>query len=149
MQLSEHFTLAEFVESQTAARKGIDNTPPPHVLENLRILAAGLESVRALLGDRPIRISSGYRCPALNTVVGGARQSAHMDGLAADFTCPGFGLPLSVCAAIAASPLRFDQLILEFDAWTHLSFAPALRREILTVRRRGRRAVTLPGLVAK
>ncbi len=149
MQLSKHFALAEFVESQTAARKGIDNTPPSHIIDNLRMLATGLENVRILLGNRPIRISSGYRCPALNTAVGGARSSHHMQGFAADFTCPAYGRPMAICEAIAASSIRFDQLILEFDAWVHLSVAPSTRRQVLTVRKLGRRAVTMPGLVAK
>lgn len=149
MQLSKHFTLAEFVESQTAARKGIDNTPPPEILSNLRMLATGLENVRVLLRSKPIRISSGYRCAALNTAVGGARGSHHMQGLAADFTCPGFGPPQAICEAIARSGVGFDQLILEFDAWVHLSVAPSQRRQVLTVRKIARRAVTMPGIVPK
>lgn len=147
MQLTEHFTLAEFVESQTAARRAIDNTPPPHITTNLIALAHGLEQVRTLLGGKPIRISSGYRCPALNKAVGGARNSHHVDGIAADFTCPAYGPPMAICEAISASSIRFDQLILEFDAWVHISFAPTLRGQVLTVRKAARGAKTMPGLV--
>ena len=74
---------------------GIDNTPPPEIVENLKRLAAGLETVRALLGA-PLEISSGYRCAALNEAVGGSGASQHLLGLAVDFACPGFGTPLEV-----------------------------------------------------
>ena len=111
MRLTEHFDLAEFTLSQEAARRGIDNTPPDEVLENLYILAMALEEVRARLGC-PIVISSGYRSPALNAAVGGAPNSAHVLGYAADLTCPGFGAPLSVCKAIATLPdFKYDQCI--------------------------------------
>lgn len=131
MQLTEHFGLDELVFSSTAARFGIDNTPGPDVIEHLRVLAAGLEDVRALLRDLPIRIDSGYRCSALNRAVGGVGHSAHMDGFAADIVCPAFGSPLDVCRAIAASTLQFDQLIQE-GTWTHVSFDPLARRQVLT-----------------
>ena len=81
-KLSEHFTLEELIFSQTAMRKGIDNTPAPDIVRNLRRLAGALEDVRALLGA-PVVISSGFRGEALNRAVGGARNSAHMRGLAA------------------------------------------------------------------
>ncbi len=132
MKLSDHFALAEFVTSQTAARRGIDNTPPPEVLERLVGTAQALEAVRSLLG-KPLLISSGYRCPALNKAIGGAVGSAHVLGYAADFICPGFGDPLEVCQAIAASDLKFDQII-EEGTWVHISFDPRMRRQVLTMR---------------
>lgn len=135
MKLTPHFTLEELVASQTAARRGIDNTPGPDVLKNLGILAEGLERARALLGA-PMLISSGYRCPALNTAVGGARNSAHKSGLAADFIAPGYGTPIQVCRLLEvhAAEIGFDQLIQE-GTWVHIGFpAPnaAPRREVLT-----------------
>lgn len=131
MRLSDHFTLAELTASQTAARKKIDNSPPPAVIERLRDTARCMEEVRALLGNLPISVSSGYRSPRLNRAIGGAKNSAHMTGYAVDFNCYGFGDPLAVCRAIAASDIPFDQLI-EEGIWVHLSFAPPLRRQVLT-----------------
>ncbi len=135
-RLSAHFMLQEFTFSQTAARCGIDNTPTPEVLKNLRRLAALLEEVRSLLGDVPIRVSSGYRCPELNRAVKGARRSAHMQGLAVDFTAPGFGTVLQVARAMVRSDLAFDQLIHEYGCWVHLGLAEdgaEPRRQVLSI----------------
>ena len=144
MRLTDHFILAEFTISQEAARRGIDNDPPPEVVENLYLLAMALEDVRERLGA-PIVISSGYRSPALNEAVGGAANSAHVLGFAADITCPGFGRPLSVCRAIASMPnLRYDQIIHEYGTpagggWCHLSIDPRGRMQTLTINRNGTR----------
>lgn len=135
-RLSPHFTLAEFTFSQTAARCGIDNTPTPEVLKNLRRLAALLEEVRGVLGDVPIRVSSGYRCPELNRAVKGARRSAHMQGLAVDFTAPGFGTVLQVARAVVRSGIVFDQIIHEYGSWVHLGLAEdgaVPRRQVLSI----------------
>ena len=132
MQLSQNFALSDLIRSETAEAEGIDNTPPPGIVENLKRLAAGLEAVRALLGA-PLEISSGYRCAALNEAVGGSGTSQHLQGLAADFACPGFGTPLEVADAIRRSGLEFDQCILEYGRWVHLSFSDAPRRRILTI----------------
>ena len=129
--LSEHFTLEELTFSATAQRKQIDNKPPAEVLENMKRLAAGLEEVRAVLGNKPMRINSGYRSPKLNRAVGGARLSAHMAGYAADFVCPDFGSPLKIVKALAATGIQFDKLIQE-GTWVHISFAPEARRQLLT-----------------
>ena len=117
--------------SQTAAERGIDNTPTPDIIANLTVTAQGLEQVRALLGNNPIHISSGYRCPALNAAVRGVPDSAHLTGFAADIECPDFGSPTQIVEALAASALQFDQAITE-GTWAHVSFAPPLRRETLT-----------------
>ena len=130
-KLSEHFTLEELTFSATAQRKQIDNKPPAEVLENMKRLAAGLEEVRAALGNKPMRINSGYRSPKLNRAVGGARLSAHMAGYAADFVCPDFGSPLKIVKALAATGIQFDKLIQE-GTWVHISFAPEARRQMLT-----------------
>ena len=131
MKLSEHFSLDEFTASETATRKGIDNTPPPVVAEKLRMLAATLEQVRSLLGNNSIRISSGYRCLELNRAIGSGDLSAHVLGYAVDFTCPKFGTPKEVANKIAESPIKFDQLIYE-GTWVHLSIDPKNKRELLT-----------------
>jgi zinc D-Ala-D-Ala carboxypeptidase len=131
MKLSEHFNLNEFTASEAALRKGIDNTPPPAVTERLRMLAATMEQIRSLLGNNSIRISSGYRCLALNRAIGSGDLSAHTLGYAVDFTCPGFGTPKEVANKIAESPIKFDQLIYE-GTWVHLSIDPRNRREVLT-----------------
>ena len=136
MQLSEHFSLEELIASEIAARKGIDNTPSPSIIVNLRVLAAGLEQVRAALGGKPIHVSSGYRCAALNRAVGGAGKSAHMDGLAADILCPQFGPPLDVCKAIVNAGIKTDQIIHEFGHWCHVAFAApqqVARGQLLTI----------------
>jgi len=132
MQLSPHFSLSQLVYSETAEQNGIDNTPPPEIVENLKRLAAGLESVRSLLGA-PLEISSGYRCPALNEAVGGSSASQHLQGLAVDFACPAFGTALEIAQAIRGSGLDFDQCILEYGRWVHLSFSDAPRRRLLTI----------------
>lgn len=132
MNLSAHFTLAELTVSQTARRKGIDNTPSPEVLQNLQELANGLERVREVLGC-PIIISSGYRSPKLNAAVDGSKTSQHCNGEAADFIAPGFGSPLEVCQEIIKhqDTIQFDQIIHEQD-WVHISFTPEPRGSILT-----------------
>lgn len=133
-RLTDHFSLAELTQSETAARRRIDNTPSPAAIENLTRTAQTLEQVRALLGGRPVLVSSGYRSPALNAAVGGAAKSAHMTGLAADFICPGFGSPLEICRKLAASNLSFDQIIQE-GTWTHIGLAPVgqkPRQQVLT-----------------
>lgn len=137
MQLSAHFSLEALTASETAARRGIDNAPTPSVIVNLTRLADSLERVRTILGNRSIHINSGYRSPALNAIVGGAKISAHMDGLAADIVCPSFGTPLGVCAAIEASGIDFDQIIYEFGAWCHFAIAHdgfMGRKDILTIK---------------
>ncbi|BDC46011.1 D-Ala-D-Ala carboxypeptidase family metallohydrolase [Paraburkholderia terrae] len=132
--LTTHFTLEELTISQTATRRGIDNTPSPAAVDNLKKVAALLEQVRTLLGTKPVLVSSGYRSPGVNAAVGGASNSRHLLGLAADFTCPSFGSPKAICKEIAESELAFDQLIFE-GAWVHIGLPPdntPSRRQILT-----------------
>lgn len=128
--LSEHFSLAELTQSSTAVRLGIDNTPSVEIIQNLRIVAKGLERVRALL-EHPLHIDSGYRCLKLNTAVNGAKNSQHMDGWCADFICAAFGTPLEIVKIIVKSGILFDECIQE-GHWVHISFAPALRQRVLT-----------------
>jgi hypothetical protein len=128
--LTEHFSLEEMTFSETAVRHGISNRPDAETMVRLAQTARGLERVRDLLGA-PVRVTSGFRAPAVNAIVGGSPGSAHLCGRAADFKSP-FGDPFAVCRVIAASDLVFDQLILEFGAWTHLSFDSRVRRQLLT-----------------
>ena len=133
MNLSEHFTLEEFVFSETAVRLGIDNNPSPEIQEHLKVVATNLETVRTLLGT-PIRITSGYRSVALNAKIpGSSNTSAHTLGWAADFVSPQFGTPLQVCQKVAASGIKYDQMIHEFGTWTHLSFDTRMRQMDLTI----------------
>jgi len=124
MMLSEHFSLEELTASEVAARAGIDNTPSPEAMRNLLRLTEGLELVRAALRNNPINVTSGYRSPRLNQMVGGAKNSMHTQGLAADILCPSFSPPLEVCRAIAASGIPVHQIIHEFGRWCHVAFAP-------------------------
>src|SRR2546425_5160406 len=136
MMLSEHFSLEELTASEVAARAGIDNTPSAETMRNLLRLAAGLELVRAAIGNNPIHVTSGYRSPRLNQMVGGSKNSMHTHGLAADILCPTFGPPLEVCRAIATSGIPADQIIHEFGRWCHVGFAAegqTARNELLTI----------------
>jgi hypothetical protein len=136
MMLSEHFSLEELIASEVAARAGIDNTPSPEVLRNLYRLAEGLDRVRQVLGNAAIHVNSGYRCQRLNQAVGGAKNSAHILGLAADIVCPNLGPPLTVCRAIAKANLGTDQIIHEFGRWCHVAFpaeGQAPKNDLLTI----------------
>lgn len=136
MNLSKHFTLAEMTVSQEASRRGIDNTPGLEVVDNLRWTASLLEELRDLLGH-PILISSGYRSPKLNSAIGGSKSSQHVQGLAADFICPGFGDPYEVSNAISQSTIKYDQLIHEYGRWVHISISDAPRRQDMSIFRAG------------
>ena len=122
MKLTQHFTLEELIASDIAARHGIDNIPSsPLVLTNLKTLAEGLENVRTLLG-KPITINSGYRSIMVNSLLGSKPSSQHTKGLAADFICPSFGTPKDIIKKIVSSDIKYDQVILEFNRWIHISF---------------------------
>lgn len=131
MQLTTHFSMDELTASSIALRLCINNQPIPNVQANMLVLAEGLEAVRNLLGGQPMHIDSAYRCEALNRAVGGAKDSAHEQGFAADFICPTVGKPIDIVRLIAQSRIDFDQLIQE-GTWVHISFAPTLRRQVLT-----------------
>lgn len=132
-RVTADFALSEFVVSHTAARLGMDNTPPAPVLATLRnVLIPAMQHVRDLLGV-PVQVQSGYRCPALNSAVRGAPKSQHVDGHACDFVAPQFGPPSKVAQFLVdrMADVGFDQLILE-GGWVHISFAPRPRNEVLT-----------------
>lgn len=136
MKLTENFTLYEATFSQAASRAGIDNTPSPVVLENIKQAAKGLQLVRDVLGA-PVRVSSWYRNSAVNKIVGGAKGSSHTQGWSIDFDCDSVGTPLQICQRIYKANIGFDQLIHEFGAWVHISFDPRMRGELLTFDRFG------------
>lgn len=148
MNLSEHFTLAEMLSSQTATRKGIEEQfkPGPEIIDNLRALCVNiLEPLRRSLGV-PIRISSGYRCQRLNRAIGGATNSQHRYGQAADISSPDVS-NREILERIIALRLPIDQMISEFEdkhgepAWIHVSFGPRHRRQILRAQRINNRVV--------
>ncbi|MCA3180941.1 MAG: D-Ala-D-Ala carboxypeptidase family metallohydrolase [Burkholderiaceae bacterium] len=134
MNLSPNFTLDELLLSQTATRRGIDNTPTATIIAELQRLAQTiLQPLRDHLG-RPVVVSSGYRSPALNRAVGGAQNSDHMYGRAADITVPGLK-PRDVALTIVELRLPFRQCIVEGGRWVHVSIGDSSvepRREQLT-----------------
>jgi len=137
MRLSPHFSLEELTLSDTAVRLNIDNTPDEETINNLTFLASELEYVRDILGN-PMVVSSGFRCHALNDHLGSKRTSSHCKGLAIDFVCPSFGDPRSIVSAIIMANINYDQVILEYDRWVHLSFHPEHpRKQALIIDKEG------------
>lgn len=119
MNLSPNFTLEEMTASETASRHGVDNIPDNDALMNLRRLALFLEEVRKVVG-MPLHINSAYRSPEANKLVNGKSTSQHCKGAAADIKVKGM-TPDQVVKAIIAAKLPYDQVIREFDSWTHVS----------------------------
>jgi hypothetical protein len=130
-KLSEHFSLSEFLRSETAESRHIDMTPSDHVLASLEALCIHvLEPLRALLGthyeqETPLVVTSGYRPPALNAAVGGVPGSQHLSGEAADLVVPRRPVIEISRLAAGARSLPYDQCIHEFGRWTHISYAHA------------------------
>ena len=121
-QLSAHFSLDEFLVSQTAARLGRAIEPTASDIRNLtRLCETVLEPLRIDL-RLPIQITSGLRPPWLNQAIGGSTSSAHMDGRAADIRVQGMK-PIDVCRRVVAIGLPIDQVIHEFGSWTHVGIA--------------------------
>lgn len=135
MKLSPHFTLAELTYTD---HRQFDNTPTQIEISNLQRLAQFLEIVKATLGGKPVIITSGYRSKAVNDAVGSKDSSHHRLGLAADFRVPGM-TPDAVVRALLKLP--YQQIIREFDAWTHISIPQtgAPRRQALIIDRTGTR----------
>lgn len=125
MQLSSHFTLEEFMYSETAIRLGIDMTPNnAQVMCMIRLCENVLEPLRMQVG-KPIKITSGFRPPALNKAIGGAANSAHQFGCAADTQIDGM-TPLQIIQLVKISAwgrIFVDQGIEEFGSWAHLAVA--------------------------
>lgn len=127
MKLSEHFYLDEFTVSQTAIRNGIINEPDEFAINNLKALATNvLEPIRNRLG-KEIHISSGYRSHRVNKLIGGAANSQHVYGMAADISAKGMTTE-ELYIFIKTSGIAFDQLIQEFDRWVHVSYSISKNR---------------------
>jgi uncharacterized protein YcbK (DUF882 family) len=145
MQLTKNFSLAEFVATQ---HRNIDNTLPSQLMPQAMATAAMLERIRAALSalagrDVPILISSGYRCPALNSAVGSGATSDHPKAMAVDWIAPAFGTPHQICKALAPQmdALGIGQLIHEFGRWVHVSSRTPSRpnNRIITITSAGAR----------
>jgi uncharacterized protein YcbK (DUF882 family) len=141
--MTPHFTLDELTASETAERNGWDNTPNEQELANLQRLAEFLEDVKEALGGKPIMVNSAFRNKQVNDAVGSKDSSQHRVGCAVDIRVPGL-TPDQVVKAIIVSGLPYDQVIREFDRWTHVSVPntpeAAPRKQALIIDKAGTRA---------
>lgn len=153
-KLSANFTLSEMVKSETAERRGLNNTPGAAEVANLRLLAEKvLQPVREQY-KRGVKVNSGFRHPDVNAAVGGSRTSDHTKGMAADIEIP--GVANADLAEWIQKNLKFTQLILEFytpgvpdSGWVHVSYDPAnLKCQVMTAMRENGKTVYKPGLIA-
>ena len=115
--LSKHFTLDELTVTD---HREFDNSPTQEEISNLQRLAQLLEQVKEAIGGKPVMINSAFRCKQVNDAVGSSEKSQHRKGCACDFRVPGM-TPDQVVRAVIAAGLPFDQIIREFDRWTHIS----------------------------
>jgi uncharacterized protein YcbK (DUF882 family) len=139
MNLTEHFTLDELTHTD---HRELENTPNEQELENLKRLAEFLETVKSVLGGKPIMVNSAFRSKMVNDAVGSKDTSQHRVGCAADLRVPGV-TPDEVVKAIIASGIGYDQVIREFDRWTHISIpntsAGIPRKQALIIDKSGTR----------
>jgi uncharacterized protein YcbK (DUF882 family) len=154
MQLTNNFSLAEMVKSETALRHDMDNTPGETEIENLKRLAEQvLQPVRDHFA-KGVKVNSGFRHPEVNAKVGGSKTSDHCKGQAADIEIP--GVANADLAKWITENLNFTQVILEFytpgipdSGWVHVSYDPQnLKKQVLTATKQNGKTVYLPGLVA-
>jgi hypothetical protein len=142
MNLTPHFTLDELTASETAERNGWDNSPNDAELANLTRLADFLEQVKVVLGGKPVMINSAFRSKKVNDSVGSKDTSQHRIGCAADIRVPGM-TPDEVVRKIIASGISYDQVIREFDRWTHISIPNSVdtspRKQALIIDKAGTR----------
>ena len=140
MNLSPHFTLEELTHTD---HRELENIPNEAELANLKRLAEFLEAVKTVLGGKPIMVNSAFRSKAVNDAVGSKDTSQHRTGCAADIRVPGM-TPDEVVKAIIAANLGHDQVIREFDRWTHVSIpnhtADKPRYQALIIDKEGTRA---------
>jgi Peptidase M15 len=140
MNLTAHFTLEELTHTD---HREFENTPNESELANLKRLADFLEQVKAVLGNKPIMVNSAFRSKQVNDAVGSKDTSQHRVGCAADIRVPAM-TPDEVVKAIIASDLGYDQIIREFDRWTHISVpnvaGAAPRKSKLIIDKAGTRA---------
>ena len=126
-QLSKYFTLKEMIASDYAKRHKIDNTPDAKILAKLTITAKKLDAVRELL-NTPIIVTSGYRCLKVNRGIGSSDTSQHPKAEAVDFKTQKY-TPREAYDIIRLSHVEYDQLILEYDDWVHISFRDGKNRK--------------------
>ena len=131
--MTPHFSLAELTCTD---HRSLDNTPNAGELVNLKRLALFLETVKTALGGKPVMINSAFRSKAVNDAVGSKDTSSHRLGLACDFRVPGMTLDAVVRALLT---LPYDQIIREYDAWTHISISDKPRRQALIIDKQGTR----------
>ena len=140
MNLTPNFTLEELTHTD---HREFDNIPNDAELANLTRLADFLEQVKAVLGGKPIMVNSAFRCKQVNDAVGSKDTSQHRIGCAADIRVPGM-TPDQVVKAVIASGIGYDQVIREFDRWTHISVpntvADKPRKQALIIDKSGTRA---------
>jgi hypothetical protein len=140
MNLSTHFTLEELTHTD---HREYENTPNETELENLKRLANFLEEVKTVLGGRPVMVNSAFRSKQVNDAVGSRDSSQHRIGCAVDIRIPEL-TPDQVVKTIMASDLPYDQLIREFDRWTHISIPNIVgsqpRKQVLIIDKQGTRA---------
>jgi zinc D-Ala-D-Ala carboxypeptidase len=141
--MTPHFSLEEFTQSDTAARLGIDNRLPDELRENALKTLEMMERIRFHI-DAPITITSGYRCKALNGVIGSKPGSDHTLALAVDFRAPKAGTPYEIAKDLASviDVMGIGQLILEFGTWVHVSLVrpDKVINRIITIDKDGTRA---------
>ena len=130
MNLSEHFSLDEATYSETAIRMNIDNQPDERQLANMKSAAEQLEAVRNVTGA--LRVNSWLRLPDVNLAVGGSKVSSHMDGWAIDCSSSAH-TPYALCQLVIKAGIKFDQMSHEYGRWMHISFAPEMRQQALTI----------------
>jgi len=154
MQLTNNFSLKELTVSETATRKGLDNTPNEAITANLKTLAETiLQPLREHYG-KSVKVNSGYRSPDVNASVGGSKTSDHCKGQAADIEIA--GVANGDLAQYIADNFKFTQVILEFytqgipdSGWVHVSYdANDLKCQTLTAVKKDGKTVYLPGLQA-
>ena len=138
-KLTEHFTLEELTHTD---HREFDNTPNDEEKANLKRLALFLEQVKEVLGGKPIMVNSAFRCKQVNDAVGSKDTSQHRIGCAADIRVPSM-TPDEVVKAVIASGIPYDQVIREFDRWTHISVTNTAdgspRRQALIIDKTGTR----------
>jgi putative chitinase len=142
MNLTEHFTLEELTHTD---HRTLDNTPNETELANIQRLAEFLEELKTVLGGKPIMVNSAFRSKAVNDAVGSKDTSQHRIGCAADIRVPAM-TPDQVVRAVIASGIGYDQVIREFDRWTHISIpnqdGGTPRKQALIIDKQGTRVFT-------
>lgn len=131
----KYFNMHQFFFSATAIRLKINNKPTQQIFTNLQKIGTIMDTIRQYI-KKPIKITSGYRCPKLNDFVGGSVNSQHMKGLAVDFQVVGLsniGLKDLFKQLSKGKIVQFDQLIFQYNSWIHISISDKPRHEVLVI----------------